>query len=81
MLNDCEQADVFLQARDKIDSLRNSRVSVFLRLLEYHTGGKPKHNAYTPVAPVSYISTFPHYLSVLILTSNRVRSFDRAFVS
>jgi hypothetical protein len=33
------QADVFLEARSQFDSIRNSRVSVFLRLLEYHTGG------------------------------------------
>ncbi|KAF8598968.1 P-loop containing nucleoside triphosphate hydrolase protein [Ceratobasidium sp. AG-I] len=51
-----DEADVFLEARDRSDSYRNARVSVFLRLLEYHTG-------------------------VMILTSNRVRSFDRAFVS
>ncbi|KAG8713067.1 hypothetical protein FRC09_019124 [Ceratobasidium sp. 395] len=51
-----DEADVFLEARDQFDSGRNSKVSVFLRLLEYHTG-------------------------VLILTSNRIRSFDRAFVS
>ncbi|KAG8787327.1 hypothetical protein FRC12_015672 [Ceratobasidium sp. 428] len=51
-----DEADVFLEARDHFDSSRNSKVSVFLRLLEYHTG-------------------------VLILTSNRIRSFDRAFVS
>jgi len=51
-----DEADVFLEARDRSDSYRNARVSVFLRLLEYHTG-------------------------VMILTSNRVRTFDRAFVS
>ncbi|KAG8740936.1 hypothetical protein FRC10_003551 [Ceratobasidium sp. 414] len=51
-----DEADVFLESRDNFDSSRNSKVSVFLRLLEYHTG-------------------------VLILTSNRIRSFDRAFVS
>ncbi|QRV92959.1 AAA family ATPase [Ceratobasidium sp. AG-Ba] len=51
-----DEADVFLEARDRIDSIRNGKVSVFLRLLEYHTG-------------------------VLILTSNRIRTFDRAFVS
>ncbi|KAG8702332.1 hypothetical protein FRC09_004798 [Ceratobasidium sp. 395] len=50
------KADVFLEARDSHDLARNSLVSVFLRLLEYHTG-------------------------VLILTTNRIRSFDRAFVS
>ncbi|KAG8703778.1 hypothetical protein FRC09_003955 [Ceratobasidium sp. 395] len=51
-----DEADVFLEARDSHDLARNSLVSVFLRLLEYHTG-------------------------VLILTTNRIRSFDRAFVS
>ncbi|KAG8702330.1 hypothetical protein FRC09_004796, partial [Ceratobasidium sp. 395] len=51
-----DEADVFLEARDTHDLARNSLVSVFLRLLEYHTG-------------------------VLILTTNRIRSFDRAFVS
>ncbi|KAG8720236.1 hypothetical protein FRC09_009873 [Ceratobasidium sp. 395] len=34
-----DEADVFLEARDHFDSSRNSKVSVFLRLLEYHTGG------------------------------------------
>ncbi|KAG8782472.1 hypothetical protein FRC12_020786 [Ceratobasidium sp. 428] len=33
-----DEADVFLEARDQFDSSRNSKVSVFLRLLEYHTG-------------------------------------------
>ncbi|KAG8722059.1 hypothetical protein FRC08_007480 [Ceratobasidium sp. 394] len=51
-----DEADVFLEARDTHDLVRNSLVSVFLRLLEYHTG-------------------------VLILTTNRIRSFDKAFVS
>lgn len=51
-----DEADVFLEARNTHDLARNSLVSVFLRLLEYHTG-------------------------VLILTTNRIRSFDKAFVS
>ncbi|KAG8743069.1 hypothetical protein FRC10_000451 [Ceratobasidium sp. 414] len=51
-----DEADVFLEARNTHDLMRNSLVSVFLRLLEYHTG-------------------------VLILTTNRIRSFDKAFVS
>ncbi|KAG8742667.1 hypothetical protein FRC12_015305 [Ceratobasidium sp. 428] len=51
-----DEADIFLEARDTHDLARNSLVSVFLRLLEYHQG-------------------------VLILTTNRIRSFDRAFVS
>ncbi|KAF8603610.1 P-loop containing nucleoside triphosphate hydrolase protein [Ceratobasidium sp. AG-I] len=51
-----DEADVFLEARNTHDLTRNSLVSVFLRLLEYHTG-------------------------VLILTTNRIRSFDKAFVS
>ncbi|KAG9077099.1 hypothetical protein FRC06_009099 [Ceratobasidium sp. 370] len=51
-----DEADVFLEARNSSDLMRNSLVSVFLRLLEYHTG-------------------------VLILTTNRIRSFDKAFVS
>ncbi|KAG9121310.1 hypothetical protein FRC07_002764 [Ceratobasidium sp. 392] len=51
-----DEADVFLEARDTHDLARNSLVSVFLRLLEYHTG-------------------------VLILTTNRIRAFDTAFVS
>ncbi|KAG9109876.1 hypothetical protein FRC07_008250, partial [Ceratobasidium sp. 392] len=33
-----DEADVFLEARDTHDLARNSLVSVFLRLLEYHTG-------------------------------------------
>lgn len=51
-----DEADVFLEARNTHDLTRNSLVSVFLRLLEYHTG-------------------------VLILTTNRIRTFDKAFVS
>jgi hypothetical protein len=34
------QADVFLEARNTFDITRNSLVSVFLRVLEYHTGGR-----------------------------------------
>jgi len=33
-----DEADVFLQARDKEDMRRNSAVSVFLRVLEYYSG-------------------------------------------
>ena len=33
-----DEADVFLQARDKEDMRRNSVVSVFLRVLEYYSG-------------------------------------------
>ncbi len=33
-----DEADVFLQARDKEDMRRNSIVSVFLRVLEYYSG-------------------------------------------
>ncbi|QRV96041.1 AAA family ATPase [Ceratobasidium sp. AG-Ba] len=51
-----DEADVFLEARNTHDLQRNSLVSVFLRLLEYHTG-------------------------VLILTTNRIQTFDTAFVS
>ncbi|CAE6443494.1 unnamed protein product [Rhizoctonia solani] len=51
-----DEADVFLEARNTFDLLRNGLVSVFLRVLEYHTG-------------------------VLILTTNRIRTFDKAFVS
>ncbi|CAE6423965.1 unnamed protein product [Rhizoctonia solani] len=50
------QADVFLEARNTFDLRRNGLVSIFLRVLEYHTG-------------------------VLILTTNRIRTFDKAFVS
>ncbi|QRW20661.1 AAA family ATPase [Rhizoctonia solani] len=51
-----DEADVFLEARNTFDITRNSLVSVFLRVLEYHTG-------------------------VLILTTNRIRTFDNAFIS
>ncbi|KAG8686540.1 hypothetical protein FRC11_008796 [Ceratobasidium sp. 423] len=51
-----DEADVFLEARNTFDLMRNGLVSVFLRVLEYHTG-------------------------VLILTTNRIRTFDKAFVS
>ncbi|KAG8743067.1 hypothetical protein FRC10_000449 [Ceratobasidium sp. 414] len=37
-----DEADVFLEARNTNDLVRNSLVSVFLRLLEYHTGGEQK---------------------------------------
>ncbi|CEL59914.1 hypothetical protein RSOLAG1IB_09198 [Rhizoctonia solani AG-1 IB] len=51
-----DEADVFLEARNTFDITRNSLVSVFLRVLEYHTG-------------------------VLVLTTNRIRNFDKAFIS
>jgi len=47
---------VFLEERTMADLQRNSLVSVFLRILEYHEG-------------------------ILILTSNRVGTFDEAFKS
>ncbi|KAF8674074.1 P-loop containing nucleoside triphosphate hydrolase protein [Rhizoctonia solani] len=50
------QADVFLEARSSHELERNALVSVFLRVLEYHSG-------------------------VLILTTNRIRAFDEAFLS
>ncbi|KAK8112173.1 P-loop containing nucleoside triphosphate hydrolase protein [Apiospora kogelbergensis] len=51
-----DEADVFLEERTMADLERNSLVSVFLRILEYHEG-------------------------ILILTSNRVGTFDEAFKS
>ncbi|KAK8108452.1 hypothetical protein PG984_014253 [Apiospora sp. TS-2023a] len=51
-----DEADVFLEERTMADLARNSLVSVFLRVLEYHDG-------------------------ILILTSNRVGTFDEAFKS
>ena len=33
-----DEADVFLQSRDKTDMRRNAVVSVFLRVLEYYSG-------------------------------------------
>jgi hypothetical protein len=33
-----DEADVFLQARDKHDMKRNAVVSAFLRILEYYSG-------------------------------------------
>ncbi|KAK8057864.1 hypothetical protein PG996_011801 [Apiospora saccharicola] len=51
-----DEADVFLEERTMADLARNSLVSVFLRILEYHEG-------------------------ILILTSNRVGTFDEAFKS
>ena len=33
-----DEADVFLQSRDKMDMKRNAVVSVFLRILEYYSG-------------------------------------------
>lgn len=33
-----DEADVFLQARDKMSMARNAVVSVFLRTLEYYSG-------------------------------------------
>ncbi|KAL8279877.1 hypothetical protein RQP46_007727 [Phenoliferia psychrophenolica] len=51
-----DEADVFLEERGVRDVYRNSMVSVFLRLLEYHSG-------------------------ILILTTNRIRTVDPAFLS
>ena len=51
-----DEADIFLQKRDKHNITRNSIVSVFLRTLEYYSG-------------------------ILILTTNRVGTFDPAFRS
>ncbi|KAF8734111.1 ATPase family various cellular activities (AAA), partial [Rhizoctonia solani] len=51
-----DEADVFLEARSSHELERNALVSVFLRVLEYHSG-------------------------VLILTTNRIRAFDEAFLS
>ncbi|CAE6409250.1 unnamed protein product [Rhizoctonia solani] len=51
-----DEADVFLEARSSHELERNALVSVFLRVLEYHSG-------------------------VLILTTNRIRAFDDAFLS
>ncbi|KAF8699278.1 ATPase family various cellular activities (AAA), partial [Rhizoctonia solani] len=56
LLIDEVRADVFLEARSNHELQRNALVSVFLRVLEYHSG-------------------------VLILTTNRIRSFDDAFLS
>lgn len=51
-----DEADVFLEERQKCDISRNAMVSVFLRSLEYHSG-------------------------ILILTTNRIRAVDQAFLS
>jgi hypothetical protein len=51
-----DEADIFLEKRTASDVKRNAMVSIFLRLLEYHTG-------------------------VLFMTTNRVQSFDEAFLS
>ncbi|KAM0749809.1 P-loop containing nucleoside triphosphate hydrolase protein [Meredithblackwellia eburnea MCA 4105] len=51
-----DEADVFLEERSMHDVARNAMVSVFLRLLEYHSG-------------------------ILILTTNRIRTVDSAFLS
>ena len=51
-----DEADVFLEERDRNDLKRNALVSVFLHVLEYYSG-------------------------ILILTSNRVGTFDEAFKS
>jgi len=40
------QADVFLEARAKHDIQRNALVSVFLRLLEYHSGESERFSLY-----------------------------------
>jgi hypothetical protein len=37
--NSITQADVFLEARSSHELERNALVSVFLRVLEYHSGG------------------------------------------
>ncbi|KAF2035608.1 P-loop containing nucleoside triphosphate hydrolase protein [Setomelanomma holmii] len=51
-----DEADVFLEKREKTDMQRNALVSVFLRVLEYYNG-------------------------ILILTTNRIGTFDEAFKS
>jgi SpoVK/Ycf46/Vps4 family AAA+-type ATPase len=51
-----DEADVFLEQREKMDMKRNAVVSVFLRVLEYYDG-------------------------ILILTTNRIGTFDEAFKS
>jgi len=51
-----DEADVFLEERNKLDLQRNALVSVFLRVLEYYDG-------------------------ILILTTNRIGTFDEAFKS
>ncbi|KAL8286192.1 hypothetical protein RQP46_004680 [Phenoliferia psychrophenolica] len=51
-----DEAAVFLEARSANDVVRNAMVSVFLRVLEYHSG-------------------------VLVLTTNRIRTVDPAFLS
>jgi ATPase family associated with various cellular activities (AAA) len=51
-----DEADVFLQARNDTDVVRNALVSIFLRQIEYFTG-------------------------IMILTTNRIGSFDPAFES
>ncbi|KAL8279878.1 hypothetical protein RQP46_007728 [Phenoliferia psychrophenolica] len=51
-----DEADVFLEERSLHDVTRNAMVSVFLRLLEYHSG-------------------------ILVLTTNRIRTVDPAFLS
>lgn len=51
-----DEADVFLEERDKMDLKLNALVSVFLRVLEYYDG-------------------------ILVLTSNRIGTFDEAFKS
>ena len=51
-----DEADVFLAERNRQDLMRNSLVSVFLRVMEYFSG-------------------------IMLLTTNRVGSFDPAFTS
>ncbi|KAG8740886.1 hypothetical protein FRC10_003801 [Ceratobasidium sp. 414] len=70
-----DEADVFLEARSSHELQRNALVSVFLRVLEYHSGG----SAYLQFLADRRLTYSPAV--VLILTTNRIRSFDDAFLS
>jgi hypothetical protein len=67
-----DEADVFVEERSLLDLKRNALVSVFLRVLEYYQG--------ISFQVCSYYS-FLISIGILILTTNRVGSFDEAFRS
>lgn len=65
-----DEADVFLESRRDMDIYRNSLVAVFLRALERHSGVLCVR---TPM--------WPGLIALSILTTNRIKSFDEAFLS
>ena len=69
-----DEADVFLEERSLHELERNKLVSIFLRVLEYYEGKQPQSR-------VSQGRKLTIELGIMFLTTNRVKSFDEAFLS